>query len=121
MRAIKIDVEKKDIYEIDISEDWKEISKVLNCQYFDIVIPSLFGNNGDCLYIDDEGLLLEKPLGAFSITTYPQVLSGNGLILGTKGEGESDNAKIPLDLIKREVSFRFPQELPEPGFKFYSL
>ena len=116
MKAIKIDVINKEIYEIEISDDYKEIYKVLECDLFTVIKPDTLPVR-DVLYIDDEGLLKEKPLGAFSIRGFAQVLSGHGLILGTGYEGASISCFSSLDLIKSLVRFEDTHYLPEPGFQ----
>jgi hypothetical protein len=60
--------------------------------------------------LDDEGLLREEPIGAFTIGNYPQVLSGNGLIIGNDDRGASQDCKATLEEVKKAVKF-VPVEL----------
>ncbi len=118
MRAIKIDVVKKDVYEVDVNNSLEAIYQQLECDCFTTVAINF--RNSDSLLVDDEGLLHE-PLGAFIIGTYPQPLSGHGLIQGVGEEGETIPAKSKLDYIKSIVVFVDPSKLPEPKIEFYPL
>lgn len=115
MKAIKINVTLKGIYEITLPEDYREIYRQLECNLFTLVKPDTLPGR-DTLYIDDEGLLRDQKLGAFSIRGYPQVLSGHGLIIGGDEEGESISCISTVELIKQLVRFEDEHYLPEPGF-----
>lgn len=120
LKAIKIDVIDKKIIEVEISSNYKDIYKVLDCDLFTCISPDGF-LDGDVLYVDDEGLLKDPAIGAFSIKGYPQVLSGHGLILGTDKEGGSISCKIDINTIIKRVRFEDTHYLPNPGFKIISL
>lgn len=115
MKVIKIDVVKKEIYEIDFTPGLPSIYKELDCETFDVVYPSTLSGK-DCVYVDDEGLFRDPPLGAFYIRGNEQVLSGHGLVVGTGSAGETVSPKTSLDKIKELVRFEDPHYLPEPGF-----
>lgn len=89
MKAIKIDPKNMQVKEIDLPEKEGEIDlsclrKEIECNHFDVVrLP-----NGDVIFVDDEGLLVEKPAG-FAISSYNQTLMGNGVVIGTGSMGES--------------------------------
>jgi len=118
MKAIKIDVRKKEIYYIEIDGDMVDnIVNHLECDVFTLVYPNTL-KKGDTLYVDDEGLLKE-PIGAFSIKGCDQVLSGNGLILGTDEEGAAQDVVISIDDLKQLVSFESVDKLPEPFIEIY--
>lgn len=118
MKAIKIDVVKKDVYEVEVTTDIATFYKHLECDDFNQVGRRL--PNGDCLIVDGEGLL-KKPIGAFQFGTYPNSLSGHGLLFGTDSEGETVGVKSTLDYVKRAVRFVDPATLPEPGFTIYKI
>jgi hypothetical protein len=89
MRAIKIDAINQEVKEIDFEGNFQDIQREIDVDCF-TVVPM---DNGDALYVDDEGLLN----GTFmfmeiEIDGYVRFLAGNGLILGTDDEGESSDA-----------------------------
>ena len=101
MKAIKIDVVTQIISEIDISKGLQAIYRHLKCELFTCIgLPEK-----DALYIDDEGLFVEEPLGAFMIMGIAHPLSGNGLIIGCDDEGESTDCKITIEQAKQMVTF----------------
>ena len=102
MKAIKIDVRNKTVSIIDLKKGFRNTQKELECELFTCIgLPK-----NDALYIDDEGLLKEEPIGAFMIGSYPQPLSGHGLIIGTDEEtGESQDCQSTLEEIKKSVRF----------------
>ena len=116
MKAIKIDVVNQTITEIELAPGIDAIYQELDCNLFTCISPIGFPP-GDAIYIDDEGLLRDPVIGAFSVRGYPQVLSGHGLIIGTDSEGESISCKCILESIKKAIRFEDPHYLPEPGFK----
>ena len=103
MRAIKIDVVKKEVYDVEIDSSIKSIYGHLGVECF-CQVGKRFPN-GDMLLVDDNGLIIDSPIGAFEIGQYPQVLSGHGLFIGTDGIGETANAQSDLEFIKTIVRF----------------
>jgi len=113
MKVIKIDVVNKEIKQIDLKKGLEPIYKELECEIFQCFYP--YGLKGrDCIYIDDEGALKDKPLGAFSIRGYPGVISGHGLVIGADKEGNSISAKTSLEHIKSIVRFEDTYYISEP-------
>jgi hypothetical protein len=102
MKVIKIDARKKTITEIELDWGIKALYKELECEMFTCIeLP-----NGDSLYIDDEGLLLDEPIGAFMLKGFLQPLSGHGLIIGIDDKtGESNDCKYTIEFIKKNVEF----------------
>jgi len=117
MRAIKIDVVKRQVYEVDVKPGIEEIYKQLECDCFDTVPIT---PRKEILYVDDNGLLIDKKLGAFSIGTYPYILSGHGLILGLSGP-DSVATKLSLGVVRSLVKWRDVSELPEPKIEVLPL
>ena len=103
-KAIKIDVIKKDVYEIELSDDYKAIYGAIgnDCRCF--CVPIEF-ENGDALYSDEEGLLHEKMEGCFMMENWISPLVGNAIILGTDDEGDSIDAKSTIEEIKSKIYF----------------
>lgn len=117
MRAIKIDVVKKSVYEIDIPAEsvLDELYRALECTCVDAV----FVDFEETLWIDDEGLLRNPPLGAFKVGR--RVYSGHGVILGTSYEGESAPTGLTVQQVYTTVTFVDVSELPEPTMTFIPL
>jgi len=110
MRAIKINVIGKTVTEIQMQDGFKSICKQLDAGGYE----SIRLTPNDYLWVDDEGLLKEKPIGAFKIEGYPQALSGHGVIFGVDAGGNSMDTKLNVDLIRQYVTFVDSEELPEP-------
>lgn len=101
MKAIKIDSTNNTISEIEISKDYREISRNIGCDLFCVgrTLP-----NGDTLYVDDEGWLNSNVTRAFGFDG--NILAGNGLILGcNRNTGDSISVKSSLEQIKKMVEF----------------
>ena len=106
MRAILINPEEKIIRHVSYDGDYKSIYRLIRCTTFEAVYPF---DNGDSLWIDEEGLLKESNF-AFKIRAdnpkFNQTIMGMGLILGTDAEGESVECLSNLDDIKSRVNFQ---------------
>lgn len=116
MRAIKIDVIKKEIYEVDISGNNRSMNKEIEGNGFDMVRIS----KSEALWVDDEGLRRKPPLGAFTIKWYPQALPGHGLIIGLRGP-ENTDTRLTLEEVKEMVRFVDISELPLPVITIHSF
>lgn len=102
MKGIFIDSKKREVREVEY-KDWKDISPMIGCRAFDVVD---FNDKGDCVYVDDEGLLRITPSTMFfEIEGYPQPLAGNGLVCGTGDEGESVEPSVSVEEVKKLVKF----------------
>jgi hypothetical protein len=103
VRAIKIDVEKKSVYSVELNpQSLDDIYTLLGCDCFCIAFKI---ENGDTVIVDDEGLLRSNPLGAFKFGSYPQPLSGNGLVIGVDSRGETVDIKANTVEIYSQVEF----------------
>jgi hypothetical protein len=101
MRAYLIDPIERRITEVDYDGNYKSIYKLIDCERFDCV---RFSDNGDCAYVDDEGLFVENQ-GFFKIEGYPQPVAGKALVLGTDEEGGSVSPILSFDEIWHKVLF----------------
>jgi hypothetical protein len=120
MRAIKIDVVNKDVYYVHINRDKRgsrlpDIYKHLDCSTIDSVnlAPGLD------MYVDDEGLLRDEPIGAFKISGSDYVFSGHGLMVGHI-DGETVEPPILLHNAKKAIIFCDISDLPEPSITVIS-
>ena len=109
MKAIKIDVVKKEIYEIEIKGDYHSLSKELECLGIERVRISRY----EFVWVDEEGLLRNPPLGAFKISTYPNALSGHGIVLGAN-DPDTTSTRLTLNWVKGNVNFVDPSGLAKP-------
>ena len=57
--------------------------------------------NGDCAYIDDEGLY--QPNWFWIHKNYPNPIANNALFCGTDEEGETVDFKTPLEVLKESI------------------
>ena len=123
MRAIKIDVRRKEVYEIDIEPGLDAMYTALECDMVEAVTIARdfysrsFGGR-ETLWVDEEGLL-HDPIGAFELNG--RAFSGHGLILRTTEEGESTGTKIALENIQQYTRFIDPGDLPDPEIQVYTL
>jgi hypothetical protein len=96
MKAYKIDAYTNTITELEMSEDYREISQNIGCEMFCVAktLP-----NGDTLFVDDEGWINPSVTRAFQFDG--RVFAGNGVVLGCNRGGESESAKTKeLDIAK---------------------
>ena len=77
---------------------WEDISPAIGCRTFDVV--RLY-ENGDCAYIDDEGLY--QPNWFWIHKNYPNPIANNALFCGTDEEGETVDFKTPLEVLKESI------------------
>lgn len=77
---------------------WEDISPAIGCSIFTVV--NLY-ENGDCAYVDDEGLYNARFFWIHK--NYPQPLANNALFCGTDDEGETVDFKTPLEVLKESI------------------
>ncbi len=118
MRAIKIDVEKKEVYEININGSLDSMKEAIGCKY---VTHIALVHREEFMWLDDEGLLNDDPIGAFELQGYPQLLSGNALVLGIDPGGNNTDSKFALDRIKQVVSWKDKADLPKASIQVFTL
>ena len=101
MRAIIINPEKKEVTEIQIGSDYKEIYKAISCDTFSC--PITYGNN-DSLYCDDEGLFKPQK-GGVIMEDWVYPILGKMLVLGTDENGESVDAKSDIKFFTDRITW----------------
>jgi len=99
--AYLIDPFEQSVQEVNYFGDYTEIYKHIKCDLFTVVG---LNNKGDCVYVDDEGLLKDNQM-FFKIQGYPEPLAGRGLILGTDEEGDSCSATLSFEDVRQMISF----------------
>ena len=100
MKAILIDVENKEIREVDYSGDYRDISKMIGCEYFTIVGITC----ENVIYVDDEGLLKDNK-NFFKVDSCSDQLAGNGLILGVDSTGDTISTILKVSDVEELVGF----------------
>jgi len=95
-KAILLKTDSKEITLVDV-KSWRDICPLLDATFFDVARVSL-GGRLFTVYVDDEGLLKEKPIPmAFDSGDLRPMLAGNLLIM------QSDDAGDNRDLTSDEV------------------
>lgn len=102
MKAIKIDVVKKEIYEVTIEDSLQSIYQQIEA---DMIETAVHLPKNDVVYVDEEGLLRETSKGWFIIYGQPQPLSGHGLVLGVTRNGSSRDVQATVEYIRKIVVF----------------
>ena len=118
MKALFIDPTDETIRFISYDGDYKSIYRILGCRTFEAVYPF---DNGDTLWIDEEGLLKDSNF-AFNIRAdnpkFNQTIMGKALVLGTDAEGESIECKTTLEDLKSRISFQGKVAIESDGQGF---
>ena len=129
MKVFIIDTNLKGIFqkELDGDMNYKDIYKYLHtdvkrCSTFDTV--RVRGTN-DCIFVDDEGLLVPKNYMFTFDHLDSRNLFGNGLIIGSDLNGESISPQMSLAWYRERISFaddlvRTEDYLVPPTFKIFS-
>lgn len=108
MQAYLIDPKEKTVESCDYSGNWKEISDLIECRWFDVA-----GTDKYSVYVDDEGLCTNEDPHFFLIEGYPQPLVGKGLLLGPVDydTGETTEAPWTLEEARSLVKFLTLEEV----------
>jgi hypothetical protein len=102
MKAYLVNPFEQTITEVRYSGNYQQIYSHLDCDCFTVAD---FNEQGDCVFVDDEGLISGKHQEFFMIDGYPTPLAGMGLILGTNQEGESTAPSITIDQARAMVQW----------------
>ena len=118
MKALFIDPTDETIRFLSYDGDYKSIYRILGCRTFEAVYPF---DNGDTLWIDEEGLLKDSNF-AFNIRAdnpkFNQTIMGKALVLGTDAEGESVECKTTLEDLKSRINFQGKVAIENDGQGF---
>ena len=110
MRAYVIDSTNETVTEAKYNGNHTEIYKLGGFDTFDVVT---FNEDGDTVFVDDNGLLtMNEDSRFFKIEGTYNPLAGNGVVLGLDREtGDSVDPKISLKELQKLVSFGLPVRL----------
>mgnify|MGYP003138487606 FL=1 len=118
MKALFIDPTDETIRFLSYDGDYKSIYRILGCRTFEAVYPF---DNGDTLWIDEEGLLKDSNF-AFNIRAdnpkFNQTIMGKALVLGTDAEGESVECRTTLEDLKSRINFQGKVAIENDGQGF---
>jgi hypothetical protein len=103
MKALRINVVARRVEQIDLNPGLPAIYRAIgnSCNCF--ACP-LFFDNGDALYVDDEGLL-KKQNGGFCYSDWAQAVAGNALIVGIDESGENIDCKSTASQIIKGLNW----------------
>lgn len=130
-KAILLDSMNKEISKVELEEGIENIYKFLgeNVRCFDVVRL----DEGVTMFVDDEALLKEAYIDdegtkhnmtGIKIRNFPQVIIGNGLIVGDNKEGETVDcpvSKAQVETIISFVEYDNPNDRPQPFMNFVSF
>jgi hypothetical protein len=104
MKAYLINATAKTVNEVQITGDIDEMNRLIGSDYFTLATSE---ENGDTVYVDEEGLLsLNAGSPFFSYEGAHQPFVGNGLVMGCDMDtGNSTNVRTPLETIRAKVKF----------------
>jgi hypothetical protein len=93
MQAYLIDPQSRTIKTVEHPGGIDNIYKLIEAGTFDC---ARFNEQGDGIFVDDEGLLHGPIYQFFGIKGYGQPLAGKGLVLGCDEEGNSASPSVPF-------------------------
>lgn len=103
MKAIKIDVEKRDIYQIELEEGLQPIYDAIGngCECFSVPLTMF----GDGFFCDEEILFRPDDVkGAFNVDGFGQLIN-NCIIIGSDEEGNDKDCVLEVEDVKKIVRF----------------
>lgn len=104
IKAIRIDSANRRFHEVEIEQNnIDDINSHLGSSLFDIVRL----DNGDVIFVDDEGILTANVGDPFFATKrFRQALVGNGLVVGTNPKnGDSVDPLTTIEWLEDNVYF----------------
>ena len=104
-KCLLIDPYTQTISPIDIIEDdIRSIQDAIGCRIFCV---GGYLTNGDCIYVDDEGLNTPTHFFRIPYVNGGYALAGRGLVIGTGTEGSSASTESTIEELYDAVYWRF--------------
>lgn len=100
IKGILIDVEKRQIREVEFENELSSYYRLLKC---DCITTAPFDEGHDVI-VDDEGLLKTPFIGFFE-TPDGGEYAGNGLIVGFNDDGDWISHKLNFEEVKKSIRF----------------
>jgi len=102
MKAYLIDPSRFTIAPVEIDRDHtlEQLYKHIGCD----MVEAVYLENGDTLYVDEEGLL-KRQWHFIVLDGYPQPIAGKGVLVGATPAGNSTDAKTSLEALTAKVSY----------------
>jgi len=102
IKALVINPFARTIYQEEIENTLEDIYRVTKCD----CIAAVYLDEINCMYVDDEGLLVEPSKQAyFAIEGADQPFAGIGLVVGTDAEGNSADHTLNILELGQKISF----------------
>lgn len=108
MKTILINTETREVREIEIEKGLKAIYEAMGV---DMIEVATYLPNGDCIYVDEEGMFGLNAESVFFDVGAHQPFVGNGLVIGTGRNGNSASCKSTLEEIRKLVKFKTIQQV----------
>ena len=106
MKSILINPFDRTISEVEYSGNYQQIYDLIDCETYDC---ARINKHGDAIFVDDEGLISEKPQAFFLHEDYPQPLAGKGLVLGCRAsDGETIAPTTTIGEVAAKVRWVVP-------------
>jgi hypothetical protein len=103
-KAFLIDPFAQTITEVDHPGGLQSIYALTQCD----IIQGVYLDNGDCIYVDEEGLLRDIEQRFFTIDGFAQPIAGRGLVVGSSEDGETVAPKTTLSELKGMIGWVRP-------------
>ena len=104
IKAILIDPFEMTVSEVGYGGEMADIYRLVDADLFTV---AGFGEDGDGVYVDDEGLF-KATQRFFKLDGYPQPLAGKGLVLGSNDGGESVVPVTTVEAVRAAVRWVQP-------------
>lgn len=102
LKVVLIDARRQRVTDVEIENSLGGMYAQIGCE---TIATALYYDNGDCIYVDDEGLLDQSidfgfivlpgaPEGVRAENEVQPFFAGNGLLVGSDAEGETKSAKM---------------------------
>jgi hypothetical protein len=105
MRAILIDVSAQALTEIEVPDDDAAQLKALQKAVGGYLEFAVVIENGDVIFVDEEGLLKGPVVKGFAVKGAHQPFAGNGVVVGSDADGNSLPAKVSIETLERLISW----------------
>jgi hypothetical protein len=108
MKAFLIDPERQVILPITIADTLEAMYELIGC---DLVEPVRLNQQGDTVWVDEEGLLKPDPRHFFRIVSADGVgteLAGKGIVTGSTPDGNNRDAQLSFQRLAAMVQWRVP-------------